>query len=169
MGTRARLSALICVTALGVLSGCGQGVAPERPGPASSGQLTSGQLPRGVMSAAAACRHVVKRASPGFFTHPERVHLVLTTYAQGEPVESGGDISSGMPPRTLVWVIEIHAKAIHSVQSYPPGYQGPARPYTDYSEVMNARTGEVTDGGSCNCWPLPLWKVGTVVSLPPEC
>jgi hypothetical protein len=34
---------------------------------------------------------------------------------------------------------------------------------------MNARTARATDGGVCNCWPLPLWKVGTVVSLPPQC
>jgi len=162
--TRARLFALISVTALGVISGCGQGAAPGRSGPASSGHL-----PRGVMSAAAACRRVVRRATPGFFTHAEQVHLVLTTYAKGEPVESEGDLSSGMPPRTLVWVVEVHAKAIHGVQSYPPGSQSPARPYTDYSEVMNARTGYVSDGGSCSCWPLPLWKVGTVVSLPPQC
>jgi hypothetical protein len=57
--------------------------------------------------------HRHEPADPGFFTGPERVHLVLTSYAKGEPVESQGDISSGMPPQTLVWVVEVHAKAIH--------------------------------------------------------
>ena len=142
-----------------LLAGCGQGLASAR----------GGQLPRGVMPAARACRLVVGKASPGFFTGPERVHLVLTTYARGEPVESRGDISSGMPPRTLVWVVEVHAKAIHWDHSTPPGYAPPARPDTDYSVVMNARTGDVSDQGECTCWPLPLSAVGTVVSLPPQC
>jgi hypothetical protein len=162
---------MICVTTLAVLSGCGQGVASGRSGALQNGRSPSGDLPTGVMSAAAVCRHVVKRASPGFFTHPERVHLVLTTYAKGEPVESQGDLSSGMPPQTLVWVVEVHAKAIHWSHSAPApsGYQPPARPDTDYSVVMNARTGEVSDAGECRCWPLPLSRVGTVVSLPPDC
>jgi hypothetical protein len=128
-----------------------------------------GSLPPGVMSAARACRQVVERASRGFFTRVEEVHLVLTTYAKGEPAESQGDISTGMPPRTWAWVVEVHARAIHWDHSVPPGYQPPARPDTDYSVVMNARTGLVTDQGECRCWPLPLSKVGTVVSLPPEC
>ena len=142
-----------------LLSGCGQGLAFAR----------GSSLPPGVMSAARACRLVVGRAGPGFFTGLERVHLVLTTYAKGEPVESQGDISSGMPSQTLVWVVEVHAKAIHWNHSVPPGYQPPARPDTDYSVVLNARTGYVSDQGECTCWPLPLSKVGTVVSLPPEC
>jgi hypothetical protein len=120
------------------------------------------------MSAAAACRHVVKGARSDFFTDPERVHLVLTTYAMGEPVESQGELSSGMPPKTLVWVVEVHAKAIAWSHSGPSGSQ-PARPGNDYSVVLNARTGKVSDAGECICWPLPLRKVGTVVSLPPEC
>ena len=142
-----------------LVSGCGQGLASAR----------GGSLPRGVMPAARACRLVVGKASPGFLTSPERVHLVLTTYAKGEPVESQGDISTGMPPQTLVWVVEIHAKAIHWDHSVPSGYKQPARPDTDYSVVMNARTGQVSDAGECTCWPLPLSKAGTVVSLPPEC
>ena len=142
-----------------LLSGCGQGLASTR----------GGSLPRGVISSARACRLVVGRAGPGFFTGLERVHLVLTTYAKGEPVESQGDINSGMPPQTLVWVVEVHAKAIHWNHSVPPGYQPPARPDTDYSVVMNARTGQVSDAGECTCWPLPLSKAGTVVSLSPEC
>ena len=142
-----------------LLSGCGQGPAPPR----------GGSLPRGVISATQACRLVIGRAGPGFFTGLERVHLVLTTYAKGEPVESQGDISTGMPPQTLVWVVEVHAKAIHWDHSVPSGYQLPARPATDYSVVMNARTGQVSDAGECTCWSLPLSKVGTVVSLPPEC
>src|SRR5215813_2308390 len=123
----------------------------------------SATVPTGVMSAARACRQVVEKAGRGFFTGPERVHLVLTTYAKGEPVESQGDISSGMPPRTLVWVVEVHAKAIHWDHSVPAGYQSPAQPYTDYSVVLNARTGHVSDQGECRCWPLPLSQLGTVV------
>jgi hypothetical protein len=66
-------------------------------------------------------------------------------------------------------VVEVHAKAVHWNHSVPPGYQPPARPYTDFSVVMNARTSRGSDEGECRCWPLPLWKAGTVVSLPPEC
>ena len=142
-----------------LLAGCGQGPVSPR----------GGSPPRGVISAAQACRLVVGRASPGFFTGLERVHLVLTTYAKGEPVESRGGVSSGMPPQTLVWVVEVHAKSIHWDHSVPSGYKQPARPDTDYSVVMNARTGQLSDAGECTCWPLPLSKVGTVVSLPPDC
>jgi hypothetical protein len=126
-------------------------------------------LPRGVMSAAQACRLIVGKANSGFFTGPEQVHLVLTSYAKGEPVESQGDTSGGMPPETLVWVVEVHATAINWDHSVPPGYKGPAQPDTDYSVVMNARTGYVSDQGECTCWPLPLSKVGTPVSLPAKC
>jgi hypothetical protein len=141
------------------LSWCGQGLVSAR----------GGSLPPRVMSAAQACRLVIGKASPGFFTGPEQVHLVLTTYAKGEPVEAQGDISYGMPPQILVWVVEVHAKAIHWNRSVPPSYKLPARPDTDYSVVMNARTGYVSDQGECTCWPLPLSKVGTAASLPPEC
>jgi hypothetical protein len=142
-----------------LLPGCGQRVASAR----------GGSLPPGVMSAARACRLVVGKAGRGFLSSPERVHLVLTTYAKGEPVESQGDISTGMPPRTLVWVVEVHARAVHWDHSVPSGYKSPARPGTDYSVVLNARTGYVSDQGECTCWPLPLSAVGTLVSLPPEC
>jgi hypothetical protein len=149
-----------------LLSGCGQTHAT------SQGHVTSvqaGSLPPGVMPAAQACRLLVGQADRGFFTDPEQVHLVLTSYAKGEPVESQGDISGGMPPQTLVWVVEVHAKAINWDHSVPAGYKGPAQPDTDYSVVMNARTGYVSDQGECTCWPLPLSKVGTPVSLPPRC
>jgi hypothetical protein len=148
-----------------LLAGCGQNLASARGGSLSDG----GALPRGVMPAAQACKLVVGKASPGFFAGPKQVHLVLTTYAKGEPVESQGDISSGMPPRTLVWVVEVHAKAVHWDHSAPSGYTPPKRPDTDFSVVMNARTGAVTDQGECTCWPLPLSGLGAVVSLPPEC
>lgn len=156
---RACLLALILLTATAVLSGCGHGRA-------STGDNS---LPAGVMSATHACRQVIKKAPKGFFTRPKRVHLVLTTYAKGEPIQSQGDISSGLPPQALVWIVEVHASAIHWNHGGPAGYQAPARPYTDYSVVMNARTGRVSDQGECNCWPLPLWKAGKVVSLAPEC
>jgi hypothetical protein len=121
------------------------------------------------MSATRACRQVIGAGSGGFFAAPKRVHLVLTTYAKGEPIQSQGDVSSGLPPQALVWVVEVHARAIHWNHSVPAGYQAPARPYTDYSVVMNARTGRVSDEGECRCWPLPLSNAGTVVSLPPRC
>jgi hypothetical protein len=127
------------------------------------------RLPAGVMTAAQACRHVVRPGSAGFFTGLRRVHLVLTTYARGEPVQSQGEVSTGMPSRALVWVVEVRAAAIHWNHSVPAGYRAPARPYTDFSVVMNARTGRVSDEGECRCWPLPLRKAGAVVSLPPQC
>jgi hypothetical protein len=143
-----------------LLSGCAQSQAAG---------AHSSSLPLGVLSAAQACRLTVGKPGSGFFTHPEQVHLVLTSYAKGEPVESQGDISSGMAPQTLVWVVEVHAKAINWDHSGPPGYKAPAQPDTDFSVVMNARTGDVSDQGECRCWPLPLSKAGTVVSLPPNC
>ena len=158
MNKRSNWMWMIFILAL-PLSGCGQSQASPH----------AGSLQPGVMSAAQACRLVVGKAGPGFFTGPERVHLVLTTYAKGEPVESQGDISSGMAPQTLVWVVEVHAKAIHWDHSVPSGYKPPAQPDTDYSVVLNARTGYVSDQGECTCWPLPLSKVGAVVSLPPKC
>ena len=154
-----------------LLAGCGQIQAATHAtshtaSPASS---PTASLPPGVMTAAHACTLLVGKAEPGFFTHPEQVHLVLTTYAKGEPVESQGDISGGMPPQTLVWVVEVHAKAINWDHSVPSGYKPPAQPDTDFSVVMNARTGYVADQGECTCWPLPLSKAGAVVSLPAKC
>ena len=98
----------------------------------------------------------------------EQVHLVLTTYAKGEPAESGGDISTGMPPKTLVWVVDVHAKTVNIPYSHPPGYKQHLRPDA-YSVVMNARTGLIADIGIGRGWPLPLWNVGTVISLPAQC
>ena len=158
MNKRSNWMWMIFILAL-PLSGCGQSQASPH----------AGSLQPGVMSAAQACRLVVGKAGPGFFAGPEQVHLVLTSYAKGEPVESQGDISSGMPPQTLVWVVEVHAKAIHRDHSAPSGNNPPAQPDTDYSVVLNARTGYVSDQGECTCWPLPLSKVGAVVSLPPKC
>jgi hypothetical protein len=82
-----------------------------------------------------------------------------------------------MPDDTLVWVVEVHAKAINWNHSEPlvtiphghPTTTTTPPPDTDYSVVMNAQTGRGTDSGECRCWPLPLSKVGTVVSLPAEC
>jgi hypothetical protein len=56
-----------------------------------------------------------------------------------------------------------------SAPAAAPGSKPPSRPDTDYSVVLNARTGYVSDQGECTCWPLPLSRVGTVVSLPPQC
>jgi hypothetical protein len=73
-----------------------------------------------------------------------------------------------MPPRTLVWVVDVHAKTVNIPYSHPSGYKPHGRADA-YSVVMNARTGRITDIGIGRGWPLPLWKVGTVISLPPQC
>jgi hypothetical protein len=166
------------VTAMTLLSACRSGSATVNTVPPAHGTSTTSSLPAGVMTAQQACHIVVGNRPSGFYTDVEQVHLVLTTYAKGEPVESEGDISHGMPPDTLVWVVEVHAKAInwnHSEPSVtiPHGHQTTSttapQPDTDYSVVMNAQTGRGTDSGECRCWPLPLSSVGTVVSLPPDC
>jgi hypothetical protein len=120
------------------------------------------------MSAAQACMRVVKTSARGSLHGVGQVRLVLTTYAKGEAVESGGDISSGMPPGTLVWVVAVHARTVNVDHSVPAGYKPHGRA-DSYSVVMNARTGLVTDWGVGRGWPLPLWKAGTVISLPPQC
>jgi len=127
--------------------------------------------PGSVMSAAQACRQVMGRSIPGVsFSGVERVRLVLSKYDKDEPVESTRDVGTAIPPRTLVWVIEVHAKAIHwQLPSPLPNHHTPARPDTDFSVVMNARTAIMSDFGENNHWPLPLSKLGTVVSLPPQC
>ena len=121
------------------------------------------------LSAAQACRAVVDEKPSDFFTQVEQVDLVMSTYAKGEPVESDGDISHGMPPTTPVWVVEVHAKAINWNHSAPFGYKPPKEPDNDYSVVMNATTGGVTDSGECRCWPRPLHELGTVVSMSADC
>ena len=176
-GNRARWTGGLLTAAVLVTAGCGSdasgtgAIAADSSAAAFSGgsAAAGGSLPPGVMSAARACRQLVGGSHQGMFTGVERVHLVLTTYAKGEPVESQGDISYGMPPRTLVWVVEVHAQAIHSDHSVPPASHAPARPATDFSVVMNARTGRVTDSGEGNSWPLPLSGIGTLVSLSPQC
>jgi hypothetical protein len=45
----------------------------------------------------------------------------------------------------------------------------PPPPATDFSVVMNARTGRASDAGECGWWPLTLGRVGTVVSLAAGC
>jgi hypothetical protein len=121
------------------------------------------------MPASRACGLVVTRRPAGFFTSVKQVHLVLTTYAEGEPVASGGDLSSGMAPDTLVWVVEVHAKSVNWDHSVPSGYTPPKKSYTDFSVVMNAKTGSVTDSGESRGWPLPLGRVGKLVRLPASC
>ena len=151
------------------LAGCWTSSSGQGPLPPTSVTRSSASLPHGVLSAVGACRLVVGGRPGTFFQGIEQVHLVLTTYAKGEPVESGGDISYGMPPHMLVWVVEVHVKRINWNHSVPPGYKPPKKPYTDFSVVMNARTGVGTDSGECRCWPLPLGKVGDLISLPPNC
>lgn len=160
---------LVTISALAMLllSGCGRGSSGAG---GSSGSTTTVSLPPGVMSAVQACRQVVGTRPSGFFTDVKRVHLVLTSYAKGEPVESEGDINHAMPAATLVWVVEVHAKAINWNHSEPAGGgDQSAKPDTDYSVVKNAKTGRGTDFGECRCWPLPLSTVGTVISLPADC
>jgi hypothetical protein len=176
--SRVRACALAFMTAAAVALTCGCAAArvPAIATPESSHAVAPAvTLPPGVMPATRACR-LVTGEPRGFFTHIEQVHLVLTTYAKGEPVESHGDISAGMAPRTLVWVVDVHARAIHWDHSTPSVIpsksttQAPAEPVdTDFSVVMNARTGYPSDAGECNCWPLPLGQAGTLISLPADC
>jgi hypothetical protein len=173
--------AIMTAAAAALMCGCGAAQAPAGVTPKSGGTVApASTLPPGVMSAPQACRLVTGREPRGFFTHIEQVHLVLTTYAKGEPIESQGDISTGMAPRTLVWVVEVHARAVHWNHSAPASVpastpsraaaQARAVPvYTDYSVVINARTGYGSDAGECNCWPLPLRQAGTLISLPAGC
>ncbi len=159
---RASAVVLVCVTSTLLLAACGSHKVTATGGTTGVGE----SLPVGVMSAHRACSLVLKRPR-GTFVGIKQVHLVLTTYAKGEPVESHGDYSAGTPPQTLVWVVEVHAKAIHVAFSVPPG----TRPIltTDYSVVMNAKTGLISDSGLGRDWPLPLWRVGTMISLAGRC
>jgi hypothetical protein len=174
---RACALAILTAAAVALMCGCGAAQAPAGATPESGNKVTPAvTVPPGVMPATHACRLVIGREPRGFFTHIEQVHLVLTTYAKGEPVESQGDISTGMAPRTLVWVVEVHARAVHWDHSAPAlapstaTAQANAAPAdTDYSVVINARTGYGSDAGECSCWPLPLWQAGTLISLPAGC
>jgi hypothetical protein len=157
-----RATALVVMAAAAALAlaACGQR-------PAGPANVTSASLPRGVISAQRACDLVVRHARPGTFAGIDWVHLVLTTYGKGEPLESNGDYSAGMPRNALVWVVEVHARIIHMTYSRPPGAH-PMR-LTDFSEVMNARTGRGTDFGLGHSSPLPMSKLGPMVSLPARC
>jgi hypothetical protein len=132
------------------------------------GKITTTIAP-GLLTARHACRLVIDHSPKGFFNDIEQVHLVLTSYGKGEPVESQGDVAYGMAANARVWVVEVHAKSINWNHPTPAGSQPPKQPYTDFSTVMNAKTGKSTDSGECRCWPLPLSQVGTVVTLPADC
>jgi hypothetical protein len=164
MHVRGRISAFVLVCAV---VGCGQAAVAASGDPRATGSVSASALPPGVMSAQRACAQVVNGEPRGFFTGIRQVRLVLTTYAKGEPIASEGDISTGMPPGTTVWVVEVRAKAVNWDHSTPAGVA--VRPATDFAVVMNARTGLVSDQGECDCWPLPLGQAGPVVSLPARC
>src|SRR5258708_24788701 len=105
---------MVWVTALVLLSACGQRLAPAGGSSRSTTAVSAGgALPPGVMPATRACKLVVQKP-PGFFVPGAQGHLVLTTHAKGEPVEAKGDISYGMPPRTPAWVLEEPAHAINA-------------------------------------------------------
>jgi hypothetical protein len=144
----------------------------EQPDASIGSFITEFVLPPGsVMSATQACRQVMKRAIPGVsFSGAERVRLVLTRYAHN-PIETTRIVGTALqiPLRTLVWVVEVHAKAIHWQLPFLPPTHRPTRPDTDFSVVMNARTAVMSDFGESNHWPLPLSELGTVTSLPPRC
>src|SRR5260370_31283251 len=121
----------VWVTALVLLSACGQRLAPAGGSSRSTTAVSAGgTLPPGVMPATRACKLVVQKP-PGFFVQVGQGHLVLTTYANGEPVESKGDISYGMPPGTPLWVFDVHAKPSNAVESGPPVCE--QQPHTDFS------------------------------------
>src|SRR5260221_13740129 len=86
-------SATLAVVATISLTACGQVPAGQHPMHRKTvfGPGVDTMAPPRAMSAARACRLVVTRAPRGFFAHVERGHLVLTTYAKGQPVESHGD------------------------------------------------------------------------------
>ncbi len=95
----------------GALAACSS--TPTTGPQATDSTTTTSPLPPGDITAQDACRIIVtNRQQSGFFTDVEQVHLVLTTYAKGEPVKSERDISHGMLPDTLVWVVEVHAKGL---------------------------------------------------------
>ena len=120
------------------------------------------------MSPVQACRTILDDEPTGFFTDIEQVHLVLTTRSKGETTVSEVGATGTVPlDSTLVWVVEVHARAVNWDHSVPPGVT--VHPATDYSIVMDARTGRVTDSGEDDSWPLPLAKAGTVISLPADC
>ena len=144
----------------------------EQPDASIGSFMAEFVLPPGsVMTAAQACRQVMRRTIPGVsFSGVKRVRLVLTRYAHN-PIESTREVGTALQIqlRTLVWVIEVHAKAIHWQLAHPAPSHTATRPDTDFSVVMNARTAVMSDFGESNQWPLPLSKLGTVVSLPPQC
>jgi hypothetical protein len=113
-----------------------------------------------------ACREVVDASMPGFFTGVEAVHVVLTTLEKA--MQIGGD-SPGQNQNRLVWLVDVHAKAVHWNHSVPAGYHQSGSLPTDFSAILNASTGRGLGGGECNCWPQPLWTVGEMISFPPDC
>ncbi|HEV2377965.1 MAG TPA: hypothetical protein VGS19_38115 [Streptosporangiaceae bacterium] len=75
-----------------------------------------------------------------------------------------------MPPQTLVWGVDVHTKPFNMADDLALSFRVAPRRWADqYSVVMNARTGLATDSGVGPGWPEPLWKAGTVISLPPQC
>lgn len=158
-GNRARRIGILMAAV--TTAGCGSAVA-------GTATTASSSLPAGVMSAAQACKRVVAPSAGQSLRGIEQVRLVLTIYAKGEPVQSGGDTSSGMPSGTPVWVVAVHAKVVNVAHSVAPGYK-PHGHDDSLSVVMNARTGLVTDFSVGRFWPLPLWKAGKVISLSGRC
>jgi hypothetical protein len=69
---------------------------------------------------------------------------------------------------SAVWVVEVHAKRVRADISMPPGTRRLPR-FTGFSVVMDARTGKETDFGVGNGWPLPMHKLGAVISLSGRC
>jgi hypothetical protein len=158
------------LTAVGLailLTGCSTAnVSSSSPSSGDSSTTSLPRVPAGVTSAVDACREVVTASRPGFFTGIEAVHLVLTTLEKA--MEIGGD-SPGQNQNRLVWLTEVHSKAIHWNHSVPANYHQSGPLPTDFSAILDARTGRGLGAGECNCWPQPLWDIGEMISFPPDC
>ena len=154
------------VLSLLLLAGCRSTADVSSSKPGGSSTTTLPRVPPGVISSVDACRGVVDASRPGFFTGAEAVHVVLTTLEKA--MQIGGD-SPGQDQDRLVWLVEVHAKAVNWNHSVPAHYHQSGPPPTDFSAILDARTGRGLGRGECDCWPQPLGTIGEVIVFPPDC
>jgi hypothetical protein len=159
------LLAAIVLSAV-LLRGCRSTADVSSSMPEGSSTTTLPQVPPGVISSVDACREVVDASRPGFFTGVEAVHLVLTT--REKAMRIGGD-SPGQDQNRLVWLVEVHAKVVNWNHSVLGRYDRSGPPPTDFSAILDARTGRSLGAGECDCWPQPLRTIGEVIAFPRGC
>ena len=159
------LLAAIVLSAV-LLTGCRSTVDVSLSKPGGSSTTTLPRVPPGVISPVDACREVADTSRPGFFTDVEAVHVVLTTLEKA--MQIGGD-SPGQHQDRLVWLVEVHAKAVNWNHSVPANYHQSGPPSTDFSAILDARTGRGIGAGECDCWPQPLGTIGEMIAFPPRC